>query len=73
MTTKKVEIRTIGKPQAEVIVLMLEAFDDGWSYTVQGLESGPLALPWRAESEKAAEEKLKEAYDPDIWDLRFLE
>lgn len=73
MAAKKIEIRTIGKPQLEAMVLLLERFNDGWGYTVQGLETGPLSLPWRTESAQAAEEKLKESYDPDVWELRFLE
>ena len=72
MAAKKVEIRTIGKPQLETMILVLEQFKDGWGYTVQGLESGPLSLPWRSESAATAEEKLKESYDPAVWDLRFL-
>lgn len=73
MTVKKVEIRTIGKPQTASPVLVLKQFADGWTYEVQDLETGPLPLPWRAESMQAAEEKLKASYDETVWDIRILE
>ena len=73
MTARKVAIRTIGNGQSEAMVLVLKNFADGWTYEVQGLESGPLALPWRTETMRAAEEKLKASYDDTIWDIRILE
>jgi hypothetical protein len=73
MTAQKIEIRTIGNPQPDALVLTLKQFTDGWSYEVQDLESGPLALPWRAETMQAAEEKLKASYDSAIWDMQILE
>jgi hypothetical protein len=73
MTAKKVEIRTIGKPQADAPVLVLKQFADGWTYEVQDLESGPLPLHWRAATMQEAEEKLKLSYDQTIWNIRILE
>jgi hypothetical protein len=73
MTAKKVEIRTINNPQMESPVLVLKQFDDGWTYEVQNLESGPLPLSWRAETMQAAEEKLKASYDETIWNIRIIE
>jgi hypothetical protein len=73
MTAKKVEIRTIDKPQMDSPVLVLKQFADGWTYEVQDLESGPLPLPWRTETMQAAEEKLKASYNEAVWDIHILE
>jgi hypothetical protein len=73
MTAKKVEIRTIGKPHPDALVLVLKRFSDGWAYEVQDLDSGPLPLPWRVQTMQAAEEKLKASYDETIWVMRVLE
>lgn len=73
MTAKKVEIRTLNNPQTDSPVLILKQFDDGWTYEVQNLESGPLPLSWRAETMQAAEEQLKTSYDEAIWEVRILE
>lgn len=73
MTAKKVEIRTIGKPQPDALVLVLKKVCDGWTYEVQDLDSGPLPLPWRAQTIQAAEEKLRASYDETIWAIRVLE
>ena len=73
MSAKKIEIRTIGKPQSDALLLVLKRFSDGYTYEVQDLDSGPLPLPWRAETVKAAEDKLKTSYDETIWEIRILE
>lgn len=73
MTAKKVEIRTINNPHTDSPVLVLKQFNDGWTYEVQNLESGPLPLSWRAETMQAAEEQLKASYDETIWEVRILE
>lgn len=73
MTAKKVEIRTINNPQTDSPVLVLKQLNDGWTYEVQNLESGPLPLFWRAETMQAAEERLKASYDETIWEVRILE
>lgn len=73
MIAKKVEIRTVGKSLPDAPVLVLKQYADGWSYEVQDLESGPLPLPWRAETMQKAEEKLNASYDPSVWDIRILE
>ena len=46
---------------------------DGWSYEVGDLDSGPLPLPWRAETAREAEEKLKASYDDTIWAITVIE
>ncbi len=73
MTIKKAKIQTIGKTHTDAPVLVLKHFVDGWTYEVQNLESGPLPLPWRAETRQAAEEQLKASYDDSVWEIQILE
>lgn len=73
MTVTKVEIRTIGKSPQELIVLALRQYADGWTYEVQDLNTGPLALPWRTDTMHEAEVKLNATYDSSIWEIRVVE
>jgi hypothetical protein len=73
LTATKVKIVTIGRTQQEPVVLVLKHYADGWSYEVGDLDSGPLPLPWRAETAREAEEKLKASYDDTIWSITVIE
>jgi hypothetical protein len=73
LTATKVKIQTIGRSGQESVVLDLKRYADGWTYEVQDLDSGPLPLPWRTETMRAAEEKLKASYDETIWTITVIE
>jgi hypothetical protein len=72
MVATKVKVETIGRTVQEPLVLALKQFEDGWTYEVQDLGSGPLPLPWRAETMGEAEEKLKGTYDDTVWTITVL-
>jgi hypothetical protein len=73
MTALKVKVETITNPSGETLELDLKCLDDGWTYVVQGLDSGPLPLHWRSETMDGAEEKLKASYDESIWTITVVE
>jgi hypothetical protein len=72
MVATKVKVETIGRTHQEPLVLALKQFEDGWTYEVQDLGSGPLPLPWRAETRGEAEEKLKGTYDETVWTITVV-
>ena len=72
MVATKVKVETIGRTVQEPLVLALKQFEDGWTYEVQDLGSGPLPLPWRAETMDEAEEKLKGSYDDTVWTITVV-
>ena len=72
MVATKVKVETIGRTVQEPLVLELKQFEDGWTYEVQDLGSGPLPLPWRAETMGEAEEKLKGTYDDTVWTITVV-
>jgi hypothetical protein len=72
MVATKVKIETIGRPLQGPLVLTLKQFDDGWTYEVEDLGSGPLPLPWRAGTMGEAEEKLKDSYDDTVWTITVV-
>ncbi|BBO80021.1 hypothetical protein DSCO28_05870 [Desulfosarcina ovata subsp. sediminis] len=74
MVAKKVSIQTIGRSDTQAPVsLVLKKYADGWSYEVQDLPSGPLPMPWRAETRQAAEKRLRESYDETVWAICVVE
>ena len=72
MVATKVQVETIGRTVQEPLVLALKQFEDGWTYEVQDLGSGPLPLPWRAETMGEAEERLKGTYDDTVWTITVV-
>jgi hypothetical protein len=72
MVATQVKVETIGRTHKEPLVLALKQYEDGWTYEVQGLGSGPLPLPWRAETMGEAEKKLKDSYDDTVWTITVL-
>lgn len=72
MVATKVKVETIGRTRQEPLVLALKQFDDGWTYEVQDLGTGPLPLPWRVDTMGEAEEKLRGSYDDTVWTITVI-
>lgn len=73
MIIRKAEVKARGKRSRGVVSLTLSEEPDGWTYRVDGMQDDRFALTWRARSPEGASRKLRDVYDPQVWDLAVTE
>ena len=73
MVIKMAEVRTRGEQDRGVVSLTLTEERDGWTYRVDGMQDHHFTLTWRSKTREGASRKLRDAYDPKIWDLTVKE
>jgi len=66
---KVAEVSASGERCQGVVTLTLSREPDGWTYRVDGMQDEWFTLPWRARSPEGATRKLKDVYDPAVWDM----
>jgi len=66
---KVAEVRARGKRFQGVVTLTLAQEPDGWTYRVDGMRDERFTLAWRARSPEGASRKLKDVYDPAVWEM----
>ena len=69
----KAEVSTIGEKYSGIVSLILVQKEDGWTYEVEDMAHGNLALIWRTKSPEKASEKLRDIYKDKVWDFKIVE
>ena len=70
---KTAEVSTRGGHDRGIVTLSLTKEGDGWTYLVDGMRDHRFTLSWRSKTREGASRKLRDAYDPKIWQLTVKE
>ena len=69
----KAEVRTKGEKYSGIVSLILVQKENGWTYEVENMAHGNLALLWRTKSPEKASEKLRDIYKDKVWNFMIVE
>ncbi len=69
----KAEVSTTDEKYSGIVSLILVQKENGWTYEVENMAHGNLALLWRTKSPEKASEKLRDIYKDKVWNFMIVE
>ena len=70
ITTARVSAK--GDNFSGYVGLRLVHREDGWTYEIQDMPSGPFTFTWRVKSAQKASDKLRDIYRQTVWHLEVI-